>query len=522
MKKYILGLIIAFSIPATLTFAATPTLSLSANSDGTNVVVTITHADANTPIALYFKSTTDGNTHSQVIGNTDGTGMFSGNVNTSSVGINSTTPVYVIVNGSTSNSLTWPYYNISTPSQVAFSQSNTSVAIGQIGTLTVSGGSGTYYISSNSNSSAVTASISGSTLSFSGIANGSAVITVCSTSGGTCSLTTISTSGTTNTGGLTLSPSTLNIVPNQMGTVQISGGNAPYTIAIVTGDNVFYTFSGSMLTINGTINGARLLNVCSSNNICSSLTVNISGTSGSGITLSPSTINLTPGQSGTVQISGGATPYTVYTISGNSLTTSVSGSMLTLSGSTGGTTSINICGSNGVCSALLVNIGITNPTPSSSIGLSYPLAINQVVLANLTGGNGSSYYLQSAVSYPVAASISGSTLTVVGKAYGTSMVTVCQSGNATCLPITFMVNQTTVPVGTGGPHTFNDDLWFGQTSSEVTELQKVLISQDYLSSSATGYFGSMTQDAIRKYQAAKGISTTGYVGPLTRAALNNN
>lgn len=62
---------------------------------------------------------------------------------------------------------------------------------------------------------------------------------------------------------------------------------------------------------------------------------------------------------------------------------------------------------------------------------------------------------------------------------------------------------------------FTRDLTVGSSGADVTALQNVLGV-----SPATGYFGSITKAAVQSYQASKGISTTGYVGPLTRAALN--
>ena len=61
---------------------------------------------------------------------------------------------------------------------------------------------------------------------------------------------------------------------------------------------------------------------------------------------------------------------------------------------------------------------------------------------------------------------------------------------------------------------FTHNLWYGQTSNDVIQLQK------RLSVIQTGFFGSLTFAAVRAYQTTKGISTTGFCGPLTRAALN--
>lgn len=63
---------------------------------------------------------------------------------------------------------------------VTFSQNNLNVQAGQTQSVTVYGNSGSYYISGNSASGIASATISGSTLTISGIGNGSATFTVCS------------------------------------------------------------------------------------------------------------------------------------------------------------------------------------------------------------------------------------------------------------------------------------------------------------------------------------------------------
>ena len=65
--------------------------------------------------------------------------------------------------------------------------------------------------------------------------------------------------------------------------------------------------------------------------------------------------------------------------------------------------------------------------------------------------------------------------------------------------------------------TFTKNLWYGQENKDVLELQKRL-GVDY--STGPGYFGYRTLRAVLKYQKAQGITQTGFVGPLTRAALN--
>jgi len=49
----------------------------------------------------------------------------------------------------------------------------------------------------------------------------------------------------------------------------------------------------------------------------------------------------------------------------------------------------------------------------------------------------------------------------------------------------------------------------------------MLIKLGYLSTGATGYYGNMTLQAVRSFQASKGLEQVGSVGPATRSALNN-
>ncbi|MDE2188533.1 MAG: peptidoglycan-binding protein [Patescibacteria group bacterium] len=70
--------------------------------------------------------------------------------------------------------------------------------------------------------------------------------------------------------------------------------------------------------------------------------------------------------------------------------------------------------------------------------------------------------------------------------------------------------------------TFTRNLTIGSRGSDVTELQNILITQGLLGASYnTGYFGSLTQTALAKYQADNDISpSSGYFGPKTRAVMS--
>lgn len=60
-----------------------------------------------------------------------------------------------------------------------------------------------------------------------------------------------------------------------------------------------------------------------------------------------------------------------------------------------------------------------------------------------------------------------------------------------------------------------------ENNSQVKELQEFLISKQLLTGSATGNFYDLTLSAVKKYQASMGLPQSGYVGPLTRKAIND-
>lgn len=69
----------------------------------------------------------------------------------------------------------------------------------------------------------------------------------------------------------------------------------------------------------------------------------------------------------------------------------------------------------------------------------------------------------------------------------------------------------------------NNNLSFGMTGSEVSCLQQFLKNQGaaiYPEGLVTGNFGNLTKQAVIRFQGKYGILQTGFVGPLTRAKIN--
>ncbi len=83
--------------------------------------------------------------------------------------------------------------------------------------------------------------------------------------------------------------------------------------------------------------------------------------------------------------------------------------------------------------------------------------------------------------------------------------------------------QTTQPVQTSGPAVFTVYLEKGARNKQVEALQKFLAKdkQIYPEGLVTGYFGGLTEAAVKRFQAKYSIETLGVVGPKTRAKLNS-
>jgi len=87
------------------------------------------------------------------------------------------------------------------------------------------------------------------------------------------------------------------------------------------------------------------------------------------------------------------------------------------------------------------------------------------------------------------------------------------------VPTTPATPTTPSTVGTTGSSTFKRDLQYGMDGTDVTALQKILITKGYLKASANGHFGPATKAAVTAWQKAAGLPATGYFGPLSRAKL---
>jgi len=67
---------------------------------------------------------------------------------------------------------------------------------------------------------------------------------------------------------------------------------------------------------------------------------------------------------------------------------------------------------------------------------------------------------------------------------------------------------------------FNTDLKFGMNNDEVRNMQCFLKIKGFFNYNPTGWFGPLTSMAVKAFQKARGIPSTGYWGILSRTQAN--
>jgi hypothetical protein len=562
--------VVLFAAPGA--YAATPTLSLTLVS-GDSVQINVT-GDPNSGVAFYYNVGSSSGANNVTLGTTNSSGAFSTTISSNSYAVNSGSSVYVVVNSQQSVTQVWPYGASGTSGGTpVLSQSGITVGLGQsmtvvsqgsggvyvafnsnssvasfnangtqvvvtgnqigsttmticyVGTasncaslsvtvqsatvqapsfsqnniyLTVGGsqsvaisGSGSYNVSSNSNPSVASSSLSGSTLTVTAIAVGVANITVCNQSAGGCSILYLTVGGSSVSGSLSFSQTSLSIVVGQVASVTVSGGNGYYVSGNTNSGVASQTLSGGTLSISGLANGATTITVCSAANGCGSVYVTVGSSSGTGQTVTFGTTNPTvmAGQGMNISLSGGSG----YFVSSNPNTSvaqaSVSGNTLALYGVNVGSDSITVCASSGGCGTVYVTVASAAAAAQTAQTASAGSLLAQI------------QSLQSELSQVLA-----QIQTMQSKLVQLTAQVAAMQGGGTAAQ--------------SGGYQFLNPLSLGSTGTDVTSLQKLLAAKGYYSGSITGYYGTLTMDAVMRYQTAHGITPLGNVGPATRAALN--
>ncbi|MBS3903523.1 MAG: peptidoglycan-binding protein [Anaplasmataceae bacterium] len=402
---------------------------------------------------------------------------------------------------------------------LSFNPSSVTIAPGQSLSVNISGGDGNYYASANTNTAAAQLNLNGSTLTLTGGSNtgDTTNITICSAvTPSNCGTLTVTVSGSgsssnnnnnsnnnSNINAPTFSQNNVTMAPNTTQGVTINGiGN--YFISNVSNHSIV-TASITNNTLNLTANaaGSATVTVCQSGG-CGNVTVNVGGSSsGSTIIFSQTNPIVAPGNTAKITVSGGTN---VYNLSNNSnpiaLVATLSNNSLALTGVTAGTSILTVCDSGNICGSVTVSIANNAPTqttpPPTTNTTSIPQSYAQALLSQILAMESQLSQFQNQLAQLKAS------------------IQVLISGNFSSYATPTLPTNSSVV----GKYTFTQSLDIDDSGPEVTALQNYLTAKGYYSGPITGYYGSLTESAVKKFQAANGITAQGNVGPSTRAALN--
>lgn len=333
---------------------------------------------------------------------------------------------------------------------LTFSINTLTVSPGQSVPITVSGGTGTYSVLNNSNSSVIQTNISGSIITLStNSTSGTSAITVCSSDMSSCGIIN-ATASTASTNPIAFNQTNPVLSVGQSTTIVVTGGTSSvyYISANSNATSVAASISSNNLILTGNSNGTSIVTVCSASGGCGALTVTVNYVSSGGtLTLSQTSLSLLIGQVFSVTISGGTSPYSISPVSGadSIFQSSLSSNIITLSGISVGSSSVNVCSAGGACTVLTVTVnGSGSGTPITFSQNNISLTTGAVTAVIISGGGG--YYVSSNSNSSVATvQINSSTAIVTaGITAGSDNISICQSsGQCLVLFITVQSGSTT-------------------------------------------------------------------------------
>ncbi|MEB0031459.1 hypothetical protein QN372_11935 [Undibacterium sp. RTI2.1] len=314
-------------------------------------------------------------------------------------------------------------------------------------TFTIGGGSAPY-LASSSNSAIATASVSGTTLSISGLTAGVAKIVVSDAAGTAVAITVTVGTTSTVTPLFTTAASTIVVSTNSVSTFTVGGGVASYFASSSNTAVAAVNLTGNTLTINGLLAGSATVVVSDAvgTQVKIGVTVGNGGVVAALFTTAPSAINLPTNAVTTFTIGGGSAPYFASSSNSAIATATASGTTLTVNGLTAGSAKIVVSDAAGNAVTITVTVGNVGVVPPlfTTAPSAITLASNAVTAFTIGGGTGP--YLASSSSASVAtASVNGTTLTINGLLAGTAKIVVSDNVGASV--------SITVTVGNIGPIT---------------------------------------------------------------------
>lgn len=404
------------------------------------------------------------------------------------------------------------------------SQTNVTVGLGQ--TATISSANTSVYLLSNSDPTRASVSANGTQVSVTGNQLGSTAASICTVGTANECTTLYVTVQVASVQPLTLSQTTLSLSIGQNQAITVSGGNGSYFLSGNSSTSVVSaTLSSSTLTLSGLSAGGATVTVCDTANSCGSTSVTVSTAANSSTAQTNQYVNFNPsspavvvGQTTVVSLSSSYSTtafFLNYNSDPNVLQASITSNTLSLYGLKAGSATITVCVAGEGCNQLVV--AVTGAGTASQNTTQTTTQAQQTITQTQT--QTTTQQASSADLGALLAQIQAmqSQLAQIATQIQSMASTLSQLASR----VVAQLKQTSAAGGsTTFSGTFTQYLGIGSEGAEVTALQKLLAKLGFYSGSVTGYYGSLTEAAVKAYQSARGIDAVGFVGPGTRAALN--
>jgi len=434
-------------------YAMTPTLSLSSTGGGDNVQINVI-GDPGVSVLLFAGSQTP------VLGSTNSSGNFSAIVSSATYGLVSNAVVYVKtggINGSQSNSVSWPYVqNSTTNTNLTLSQTALLLNAGQTSTITAS--ASYLYLMSNSSPAVANVNFNAAQVTVQALTYGSTVANICVVGSTTNCASVNITVQNSSAQQLTFSQNNFSIISGQSATATIYGGSGYYIVSNNSNSGSIQTnLTNSTITLTATsTTGAAAITVCTTDmNYCGIINVSSTASNSTAVTFSQTNPVVAVGQSTTVTIYGGSG--NSFYVSSNSNPSSaqinINGNILTLVGIANGTSNISVCAMAGSCGSIIANV-------SSTANTGGPISLSQTTVSIMAGQNSNITILGGSTPYSISSStpnifngvINGNILTIYGVNAGSSTANICSSVGCTTLYVTINSTASTI-----NPPTFSQN-----------------------------------------------------------------
>lgn len=356
---------------------------------------------------------------------------------------------------------------------------------------------------------------------------------------------------------LELKPSTLTMYVTETKTVKVTGGSILYIGTNARPDIAGATIKDDVLTVSAYGPGEGSVSVCSYVNsalTCAALNISVlkkPTTPVASATISFSKKNVTVDIGETVNLTVEGSRSGGYYISANSnpegVYAGVSGNIITVVGSKIGGANVTVCQFDAACGNFYAYVP---PTEANNNAIKrtlppVPTLSAFYVASNNVGGDfasaGATLSFKFNTSHDISSytmHVGGQKISAAGTGTGPFTATYVVTGKeASPLSVTLEFStskgmtgnaaftigskpSTPSTAGQGPAVKFSRNLQTGSKGVDVSSLQSYLKKVGLYDGPVTGTFGSLTEAAVKKYQAKYNLKPVGVIGPATREILN--